>query len=132
MLTPIEQAILDKLQQFVDQPNTEQARAAILNILLPSTANLSFGEALVALRAGQKVARAGWNGRNMHLYYLDGYSTPMQGGKAVTNDNSQVGKPWELAQLEPCICMYTAAGKHQPGWLASQNDMLATDWYLVS
>lgn len=29
------------------------------------------------------------------------------------------------------ICMFTAQAKHQPGWLASQADMLAEDWKLV-
>jgi hypothetical protein len=73
---------------------------------------LTFGEALEELKAGNSVARSGWNGRDMHIYYLDGLNVR--------------GTP-----LEPCIVMYTAQKKHQPGWLASQADMLADDWEVV-
>ena len=31
----------------------------------------------------------------------------------------------------PCFVMLTAEGAHQPGWLASQADMLAEDWIEV-
>lgn len=33
--------------------------------------------------------------------------------------------------MQPCIGMKTADDKMQPGWLASQNDMLAEDWMVV-
>lgn len=65
----------------------------------------TFGEAIEEMKKGQTVARSGWNGKGMYVY---------------------------LAQLtehvEPCFIMYTAQGKLQPGWLASQMDMLADDW----
>lgn len=34
--------------------------------------------------------------------------------------------------IDPHIDMYTAKGTMQPGWLASQADMLADDWMVVS
>ena len=33
--------------------------------------HLSFSEALLALKDGRSVARAGWNGPGMHLYLED-------------------------------------------------------------
>jgi len=33
--------------------------------------------------------------------------------------------------INPHIDMFTADGSMQPGWLASQADMLATDWCVV-
>lgn len=30
--------------------------------------------------------------------------------------------------FQSSLTMYTAAGEMQPGWLASQSDMLADDW----
>jgi len=36
-----------------------------------------------------------------------------------------------VRSYEPAICMFTAQQKHQPGWLASQADMLAEDWQLL-
>lgn len=75
---------------------------------------MTFGEAVEILKAGGKVARSGWNGKGMHLY---------------------LERPREIAGCviyEPCIVMYTAQGRHQPGWLASQSDILADDWSVVS
>ena len=31
---------------------------------------MNFGEALEALKAGKKVARAGWNGKGMYIYLV--------------------------------------------------------------
>lgn len=69
---------------------------------------MDFGEALRELKAHFCVCREGWNGKGMYIYL---------------NDKDPAH--------EPFICMYTAQGKHQPGWLASQADMLAEDWNLV-
>src|SRR5262245_55875928 len=63
--------------------------------------SMSFGQALEALKNGKRVARAGWNGVNMYIYLLT------------------------VSGYEPCICMHTAQGKEQPGWLASQPDILS-------
>ena len=82
---------------------------------------MDFGEAIKALKNNKFVAREGWNGKNMHLYLEDGLSHII--GDGVFKGQSRT--------YEPCICMYTAQGKHQPGWLASQPDMLATDWGIV-
>lgn len=75
---------------------------------------LDFGDALRALRQGRRVRRIGWNGKGMWLALI-GF------GDAKFEDRS----------LEPCIAMKTADDKMQPGWLASQADMLATDWEVL-
>lgn len=82
---------------------------------------MNFGEAVTALKAGRLVQRAGWNGKNMYLYLEDGLSRTI-------GDGAFKG---QRPQYEPCICMYTAHGKHQPGWLANQPDILAEDWQLA-
>lgn len=69
---------------------------------------MNFGQAIEHLKNGRKVRRTGWNGKGMYLY-LESH----------------------LLNYEPCIVMFTAQGKHQPGWLASQADMLAEDWDLI-
>lgn len=79
---------------------------------------MNFGQAIEALKANQAVRRAGWNGKGMHLYLEDMLSHTIKGG---------VFKG-EHRKYEPCICMFTAQKTHQPGWLASQADMLAEDW----
>ncbi len=83
---------------------------------------MDFGEAIKALKAGSLVARSGWNGKGMHLYLEDGWVCDVKEG--VFKGHTR--------KYEPFIVMYTAQGKHQPGWLASQADMLAEDWVLVA
>lgn len=78
----------------------------------------TFGDALKALKNGYRVARSGWNGKEMFLY-LDSFK---QTNKEVNEKNYQ---------YEPCIVMFTADKKWQPGWLASQTDMLAEDWEIL-
>jgi len=76
----------------------------------PLTA-LSFGHAIHAMKAGDTVARAGWNGKGMWI--------EMQ----VPDENSKMGLPY--------IYMSPVGGKLVP-WLASQTDMLADDWCIVA
>jgi hypothetical protein len=82
---------------------------------------MNFGEAVTAMKASKCVRRAGWNGKNMHIYLEDRFSFPIGGG---------IYK-WQERQYEPVICMFNAQGKHQPGWLANQPDILADDWEVV-
>lgn len=91
---------------------------------------MSFGEAIVALKVGSKVARTGWNGKGMWLILVPG--TP--------GVQLKEGSPYQKAGLEvvdilPHIDMWTinAEGSRAmlPGWLASQSDMLAEDWVLI-
>jgi hypothetical protein len=77
---------------------------------------MNFGEAIQALKDGKRVARAGWNGKNMALHLEDWLEGKLD---------------FSGRQYEPCIVMLTAQGKFQPGWLASQADMLADDWELT-
>lgn len=79
---------------------------------------MNFGDAIQQMKAGHKVARAGWNGKGMHL-------------------RLEVLPMWrdaggDMVMGEPCIVMFTAQGRHQPGWLASQADMLAEDWQIAA
>lgn len=85
---------------------------------------------------GKMVSRSGWNGKGMFVY------------KTVRNT---VGKDFipkfaslpdsvktflaaknEDVVFNPSITMYTATGEMQPGWLASQQDILSSDWDIVN
>ena len=66
-----------------------------------------IGEAVDAMRYGQRVRRKGWNGKGMWLMmYHEGECLPM-------------GLPF--------IAMRTVTGEMVP-WLCSQTDLLALDW----
>lgn len=76
---------------------------------------MNFGQAIEAMKVGKFVARMGWNGRGVYLYL-------------------QTWKPWNEGHdpvYQPCVVMFTTQGTFQPGWLASQADILAEDWEVV-
>jgi len=96
---------------------------------------MNFGHALIALQEGKRVARAGWNGKNMFIALMPALKLPpfnSQEPGAKVNDRTAkfIGKDTPL-DSQPYFAMRTAEGKWQPGWLASQADMLAQDWCIV-
>lgn len=94
----------------------------------------NFGVALEALKAGKRVARAGWNGKGMFLFLLPaGVGIPTK----VIHDpalraviESEVGG--ETFDAHGSVRMFTADKKVLTGWMASQTDMLAEDWVILS
>lgn len=71
---------------------------------------MDFSKALEEVKAGYRIARAGWNGKNMWL---------------------SLQKPTELSKMTlPYIYMKTACDNLVP-WLASQTDLLAEDWVVL-
>jgi len=99
---------------------------------------LSFGHAIAAMKAGHKVARAGWNGKGMFLYLVPANAYPAQTEVAKFYWCDKEGSDRGLQQdtghiLVPYgayIAMKTAQENVVP-WLASQTDMLADDWQIV-
>jgi hypothetical protein len=88
---------------------------------------MTFGAAIEALKQGQRVARAGWNGKGMWLV-LDPGSVVGEVREGSAYHKAGVTGSFTI---NPHIDMKTATGEMQPGWLASQTDMLADDWMLV-
>lgn len=102
----------------------------------PLSGGMTFGMALELLKAGARVARAGWNGKGMWL----SMSGPLE-GRVIGADQfwSENNRAWARqfggALVLPCITMKTvdASGREAilMGWLASQTDMLSEDWVEV-
>jgi hypothetical protein len=97
--------------------------------------NLTFGLAIEAMKKGYKVARKGWNGKEMWIVlmpslYLPPYNTADTYRKVNDRTAKHIGEDKPL-DSQPYIAMWTAQGKWQPGWLASQADILAEDWMVV-
>lgn len=84
---------------------------------------MDFGDAIRDLKRGYRVARAGWNGKNMWLTLVPGSRITVSEGRPMASA-LPVG---EVIDYLPHIDMYTAQGQLVP-WLASQTDMLAEDW----
>mgnify|MGYP003393736195 CR=1 FL=1 len=91
---------------------------------------LTFGDALVLLKQGKKLRRAGWNGKDIFIELIDeavglkrpgfdGEMCDVHVGAFIAIDSTG------LQTLNP------AAPKTIRPWLASQTDMLAEDWELA-
>lgn len=83
---------------------------------------MDFGQALAAIKAGKKVARAGWNGKDMFLFLVPGSTftvnrAPLLG---IYPEGTQIN-------YHAHIDMKTAQGYVVP-WLPSQADLLSEDW----
>lgn len=96
--------------------------------------SVDFGDALAALKAGNKVAREGWNGKGMFVYLNKG-SVDLGHPQPRTLDGVDLGlfesgDTGTVTRL-PNINMRSASGSTVTGWLASQSDMLAEDWVIV-
>lgn len=86
---------------------------------------LNFGHALEALKAGKKVARKGWNGKNMFIFLVPGSTfkvnrAPLLG---IYPEGTEIN-------YHGHIDMRTADGQIVP-WLASQTDVQANDWQVL-
>lgn len=82
---------------------------------------MDFCYALNSLRENQKVARHGWNDKNMFIYLV------RDGDYASSTKVESEGEP---VPCGPYIAMKTADEIAAP-WTISQADLLAEDWAIV-
>lgn len=84
--------------------------------------NMTFGQALEALKAGMKVSRAGWNGKGMFVYYVpaDSYPARTPTAKAYFGDDALVPYNAYMAIKNVDNSVST--------WVPSVNDCLSEDW----
>lgn len=103
---------------------------------------VSFGEAITALKAGKRVSRAGWNGKGLFIFmqvpsdineevihrmqslpdfvkavFLDRFAN------AESGQINQIHYRNQLAMVYPDNTIY--------GWVASPSDVLETDWCIL-
>lgn len=88
------------------------------------TTGLTFGLALEALRMGKQVAREGWNGKGQFLYLVK--AADLQNGLKYG-----YGEYQNEPVFTDVIAIKTTKNEIQVGWLASQSDMLSSDWQVV-
>ena len=84
--------------------------------------DMTFGNALDALKAGYSVARKGWNGKNQYVELATCISYKGNAGEIVNCHHNNIGNK---------ALAFVGTSGVQMGWLASQADMLAEDWYIV-
>ena len=71
---------------------------------------MNFSDALIAVKAGSRITRDGWNGNGQRI------------ALQVPDENSKMGRPY--------LYISPVGGGLVP-WLASQTDLLAEDWAVV-
>jgi len=80
--------------------------------------------AVATMTEGARVRRRGWNGKRQWIAYMPPMLVP---AKSVNERTRRL-----LPSSDVVVCgyftMFTERGELQPGWLASQADMLADDW----
>ena len=91
--------------------------------------NLTFGIALELLKKGKKIARKGWNGKDMFVVYQKGYPNGIP-------CNIQTANAWKLNEgdlfkCEPYLQIKMVNGSHAM-WVPSINDVLSEDWEIVN
>jgi hypothetical protein len=84
-----------------------------------------FAWALEELRAGERVQRAGWNGKSMFVTLQPGHPT---GVKINVDTAEAIGEPvGSLQRFMPHLLMRAADGSFVV-WTPSTADLLAGDW----
>lgn len=85
----------------------------------------SIGWAVKAMQNGERVRRAGWNGKNMFLFLVPGSIFKV-------NRPPLLGIYPEGTEIDyhAHVDMRTATGQIVP-WLCSQTDLLAADWEIA-
>ena len=78
---------------------------------------MNFGQALQALKDGERVARSGWNGKGMWL------------NLQRPDEHSKMTLPYIYIEYPEGHPAYPD-GCRVP-WLASQTDLLAADWVVL-
>lgn len=122
------------LVEYVDggKPNLEGyagyvswSPAAQFDNAYRETSGLTFGLAIEALKKGYKVARAGWNGKGMFVYYVPANAYPAQTAIAKSHFGEDVLVPYNayfaIKNVDETVST----------WVPSVNDCLSEDWMVL-
>lgn len=82
---------------------------------------MDFGDAIKAVKEGKKIARKGWNGKEQYIELAERVSYMNPQGVLINDGHADIGNK---------VLAFVGTRGVQLGWLASQADMLAEDWYI--
>lgn len=85
---------------------------------------MNFNLAINFLKDGHKLARKNWNGKGQYicLAHMD---------KCTLADGNIITDPCHI-NIGSNFIMFVGTSGYQCGWLASQADLLANDWFIVA
>lgn len=115
---------------------------------------MTYGEALTHVKNGHLIARIGWNGKKMFVFMrpadslplkvlLEAKSIPVRVKQWYENESYNATSPNYLTpfsyvqsvfniEVTAYLCLKAADNSIVNGWVPSQTDMLAEDWYVLS
>ena len=101
-------------------------------IHFPEEEVMDFGVALMNLKEGRRAAQKGWNGKGMYVFLATDVSFHTEADLSEFNpEHSEECSYLNSVEVGDMLVLRTAQGALQPGWLASQSDMLAEDWVIL-
>ncbi len=92
---------------------------------------ISFGDAINFLKAGKKAARTKWKEKNTFLVLCPGNKVPANRMKVKAVKECYEQEETKTVVIAPHIDLKSENDIYVTGWFASQEDMLADDWYVV-
>lgn len=118
---------VEGLEDWWDAPNFELVKG---QPAAPAP-QISFSKAMDAARMGARIARAGWNGKDM--WACMGEGSPSLPASSFWNRHTRkfAEDNGGSAEVLPYMILKTADNKIVMGWLASQTDMFADDWVVL-
>lgn len=114
----------------------DKAKHAIISTEEEYAFNMDIGGAINFMRKGRKVRRVGWADKEafvvlMTALKLPPFSSQEPGAKVNDRTANYIGVDTPL-DSQPYFVLGHASGVWQPGWTASTQDLLATDWQIVT
>lgn len=82
--------------------------------------NLTFGQAIEALKNQNKISRSGWNGKGMYVVLAGCTQDPLYSRTA----------PVQEVPIEDFMAIRTVTGQYNT-WVPSVSDVLANDWQII-
>lgn len=117
------EALIEELQALLPEKATCcKEGPGIEKTTCQGAVGMAFGDALAVLKLGGRVARKGWNGKGQFVELATCISYRKSGGELVNVEHAAIGN---------AALAFVGTSGVQLGWLASQADMLAEDWYIV-
>lgn len=110
--------------KVVYQPDGYESRSpkGVFEAAYQRTDGMNFGLAIEAAKMGKKISRAGWNGKGQYVELGHDFSY------STTDDTRDCAIHQDIGSK---ALVFAGTRGRQVGWLASQADMLADDWYIV-
>ena len=88
---------------------------------------MNFADALKDLADGKRARRDGWNGKRQWVCWMPPTVIPSD----LVNGRTRRFVPSGHLNVGGYFVMWTENDVWQPGWLASQADLVADDWVVL-